>query len=135
MTAAPPDPVAAVFARYPGDARDRLLAVRQMILDEAARLSVGPLTETLKWGEPAYLTEASRPGTTIRLAWSPKSPEICRLLVNCRTSLVDSFRDRFADTLRFEGDRAICLPLSQPLPDLPLRHCIALALTYRKRRA
>jgi len=135
MTPALPDPVAAVFARYPHAACERLLALRQMIFDEAARRNAGPLTETLKWGEPAYLTEVSRSGATIRLAWSPKSPEICKLLVNCRTSLVDTFRDHFADTLRFEGTRAICLPLSLPLPDLPLRQCVGLALTYRKRRA
>ena len=135
MTPTLPGPVAAVFACYPSVARDRLLAIRQMVFVEADLLNAGPLSETLKWGEPAYLTEASSSGTTIRLAWSPKTPDICKLLVNCRTSLVDEFRDRFGDMLSFEGDRAICLPLEGPLPDMALRGCIRLALTYKSRQA
>jgi hypothetical protein len=32
------------------------MRLRQLILDTAARLDVGPLEETLRWGEPAYVT-------------------------------------------------------------------------------
>jgi len=60
--------VAAVFRAYPAPLRARLLALRRLIFDTAAETDgVGPLDETLKWGQPSYLTAASRSGTTIRI--------------------------------------------------------------------
>ncbi|MGI9414318.1 MAG: hypothetical protein ACR2PM_11650 [Hyphomicrobiales bacterium] len=51
--------VRAVFDSYPKQTRDRLLALRGLILDTAARTEgVGALEETLKWGQPSYLTSA-----------------------------------------------------------------------------
>ncbi len=65
-----PADVAAVFAGFPERVRRRLLEVRDLIFETAADIEgVGPLTETLKWGEPAYLTGATGSGTTIRLGW------------------------------------------------------------------
>ena len=34
--------------------------------------------------------------------------------------------------MSFDGNRAIVLDASAPLPAAPLRHCIALALTYHR---
>lgn len=57
--------VAAVFAAYPAGMRKRLLALRALVLDVAAKTEgVGPLTETLKWGQPSYLTDETKSGTT-----------------------------------------------------------------------
>jgi hypothetical protein len=51
--------VAKVFAAYPPKLRQRLLAVRRMIFEVAKQTEgVGKLQETLKWGEPAYVTAA-----------------------------------------------------------------------------
>ena len=59
--------VGKIFAAYPPKLRKRLLAVRQMIFDVAKRTEgVGKLQETLKWGEPAYVTAATGSGSTIR---------------------------------------------------------------------
>jgi len=56
--------VAAAFDGFPTPVRRRLLEVRSLIFATAARSNeVGPLTETLKWGEPAYLTEATEIGS------------------------------------------------------------------------
>lgn len=53
--------VAAVFEAYPVRLRERLMTVRELIFDVAARTGgVGPLTETLKWGQPSYLAERAR---------------------------------------------------------------------------
>jgi hypothetical protein len=69
----PPD-VANVLNGFPTPVRGRLLEVRSLIFDIAATSAgVGPLTETLKWGEPAYLTAATGSGSTIRLGWSKSS--------------------------------------------------------------
>jgi hypothetical protein len=46
--------VAAVFAAYPAALRKRLMALRALVLDVAAKTEgVGRLTETLKWGQRA----------------------------------------------------------------------------------
>jgi hypothetical protein len=125
--------VEVVFARYPADVRERLTAVRALIFETAATTAgVGPLTETLKWGEPAYLTEASKSGSTIRLGWKP--PGICAVYFNCKTTLVESFRAAFPEAFAFEGDRALLIGPDGPLPRAPLAQCLALALTYHSRK-
>ena len=127
----PAPPVAEVFQSYPPKARKLLLAVRKLIFETAARIEeVGELTETLKWGEPAYLTEQTKSGSTIRLAWKASQPDKCGLYFICSTTLVSDFRSRFEGTLQFEGNRELVLSLSEPLPDKPLRSCIEAALTY-----
>lgn len=130
----PPEPPAAVataFAAHPEPVRERLLAVRALIFDTAAKTDgVGQLTETLKWGEPAYLTEKTRSGTTIRLGVSKDAPGDCAMFVNCQTTLVDDFRAHFADALAFEGTRGVIVPVADPMPTDALAFVIGAALTY-----
>jgi hypothetical protein len=130
-----PADVEQAFDAFPKAVRRRLLQARRLIFETAAKLEgVGPLTETLKWGEPAYLTEATGSGSTIRLGWFKSSDKDCAVLFNCRTSLVETFRVRFPDILAFEKNRAILLSASDPLPQGPLAACLATALTYRQTR-
>jgi hypothetical protein len=134
--AMPPE-VAAAFERFPPAVRARLLAVRRLILETAAGTSgVGPLTEALRWGEPAYLTASSRSGSTIRLGWKAAAPERCAVYFDCKTSLVETFRVLAADEFSFEGNRAILLDASAEPSTVLLTACLAQALTYhlRKRR-
>ena len=113
----------------------RLEAVRALILETAAATpGVGRLTEALRWGEPAYLTKASKSGSTIRLGWSPASPGRCAVYFNCKTSLVESFRAAFPESFGFEGDRALLLDLDTPLAEAALAQCLAAALTYHQRK-
>ena len=126
--------VAAAFDRFDDAVKRTLLEVREMTLSAAEELGVGPLTETLKWGEPAYLTESSRAGTTIRLG-QPKNRSIhCAIFVHCQTSLIAEFRETIDDpAIEFEGSRAVIFAASEPLPREALQHCIAQALTYKRR--
>jgi hypothetical protein len=128
-------PVAEALSRFPEPVRARLLDIRETIFAVAAKTeAVGPLTETLKWGEPAaYLTEASKSGTTIRLGVR-SAPEECAVLFNCKTTLVETFRTHFADTFAFEGNRALLVPTAGPLPREPLMLCLRAALTYHRRK-
>ncbi len=133
-TAPLPAEVQAAYDRFAAPVRARLLAIRQLILRTAERTAgVGPLTETLKWGEPAYLTAAIGSGSTIRLGQPKLSPDDCAIYFNCNTSLVDSFRGRFTDAFRYEGNRAILLRVSDPLPETALAICLSIALTYHPR--
>ena len=128
-----PEPVAEVVETYPGAARQSFDTIRNMIHEEADRLDAGPMTETLKWSEPAFLTDTPRTGTTIRLAWKPGSPGTLALFVHCQTTLIDTWRDRFPE-LGFDGNRALLLPLEDDLPEDALRICISDALIYHRRK-
>ena len=114
--------------------RRQLMALRHLILETAERLEVGPLTETLKWGQPAFLTDASKSGTTIRIGAAKDQPEICALFVHCQTTLVAEFREIIDHPeISFEGNRAVLFPAAEPLPSEPLVHCVSQALTYKRR--
>ena len=123
--------VGAVFASYPAAIRARLLELRQLVFETAAASQeIGPITETLKWSEPAYLTAATKSGSTIRIAWKPKTPNSYGMYFNCRTTLVDDFRTLFSNVFTFEGNRAIVFDVDDDVPSDQLCTCIAMALTY-----
>jgi len=123
--------VAAVFAAYPDAVRPQLLALRRLIFETAAATDgVGALQETLKWGEPAYLTPQSKSGSTIRLNWKAALGENVAIYFKCTTPLVSSFKARFPETFTYEGNRAILLDKDAAVPEPELRRCIEMALTY-----
>jgi hypothetical protein len=133
----PPVPglVVEALSRYPEPVRARLLELREMVFAVAAETEgVGPLTETLKWGEAAYLTEASKSGTTIRLGTIKSAPGDCAVLFNCKTTLIETFRTHFADDFAFEGNRALVVSRTGALPREPLMLCLRAALTYHWRK-
>ena len=128
------DPVKAAFDEFEAPVRKRLIEVRQLILDTAKECEAGPLTETLKWGQPSYLTEASKSGTTIRLGIPKGAGSRCAMFVSCQTSLLSEYREIIDDpAIEFEGNRAVIFSADAPLPTASLEHCIAQALTYKKR--
>jgi hypothetical protein len=130
-----PADVDSAFAAFPARVRARLLEIRSLIFETAARIEdVGPLTETLKWGEPAYLTEATGSGSTVRLGWFRSPERNCAVLFNCRTTLIDDFRNQFPDVFTYEKNRAILIDAREPLPETPLSTCLVMALTYHRRR-
>ena len=61
--------VEAIFAAYPAKIRPKLMALREAIFSTAAATEgVGELEETLRWGEPAYVTTKTGSGSPIRIA-------------------------------------------------------------------
>ena len=106
------------------------LEVRSLIFDTASRLpQVGIVSEMLKWNQPAFLTTQTGSGTTLRMGETRDGKKL-GLYVHCQTTLIDTFRLHYPNQLEFEKKRAIILDpdISQIIE--PLRHCIALALTY-----
>jgi hypothetical protein len=125
--------VTAVFERYPQPIREKLLELRQMVLETAAATpGVGEIVETLKWGQPSYLTVRPKSGTTIRLDVHDVDQNQIGLYVHCQTSLIGTFRHRYPN-LTYEGNRAIILNAQNDLPQEALRDCITLALTYHQK--
>jgi hypothetical protein len=127
--------VARAFAAYPREMRRKLLALRALIFRTAALTDgVGSLEETLKWGEPAYVTAESKSRSTVRIGWKASRPSQYAIYFHCQTNLVESFRTWFPGELRFEGNRAIVFSGADILPTDSLAACIAAALTYRQKR-
>lgn len=123
--------VASRFASYPDRIRTTMLALRRLIFEIAAATDgVGPLLETLRWGEPAYLTSKTGSGSTSRIDWKARSPDDIAMYFVCTTDLVTRFRTRYKKQLRFEGNRAILLPVDSPIPRGAIGACIKAALTY-----
>ncbi len=127
-----PRNVKEAFDAVPKVPRLRLLALRDLIFRAAEDSDAGPLEETLKWGQAAYLPRTPRTGTTIRLGWIKAAPDRVSLFVPCQTTLVDSFRDRFPDAAQYDGNRAIHLPTNTPFNDEELHQIAAMALTYHR---
>lgn len=127
--------VAAAYDAYPEKYRNRLLVIRKLILDVADQHpEIGKLEETLKWGEPSYLPKKKNIGSTVRLNWRPAYGEKVGLFVMCSTPLISEFKTHYPDELEFEGKRCVWVPLKGALQVEPLKHCIALALTYHLRK-
>ena len=118
-----------VFEGYPKNARSMLLTIRQAIYDTADELSLEPVSESLKWGEVSFSVAS---GSPVRIDWKAKTPEVCYIFFNCQTKLVETFRELYPEALQFSGNRAILLPVSSPLPISIIKHCLSLALTYKK---
>ena len=129
-----PATVAAVFAGYRQPLRRRLEALRRLILETARTTTgVGVLQETLKWGQPSYLTTETGSGSTIRIDRIKSEPDGYALYVHCQTDLIATFRELYPE-LSYGGNRCILLDASADIPEDALRHCIALALTYHRRK-
>jgi hypothetical protein len=127
-----------VFRAYPGPLQSKLLALRRLIFDTAkATRGVGALRETLKWGQPSYLTPETKSGSTIRIDRDKSAPNRYAIYFHCQTDLVETFRELYPTELSFGGNRSILLDAGDAIPEAALRHCVALALTYHlnKRRA
>ena len=125
--------VEAAFAAFPEPSRSGLLALRALIFEIAEEIpGVGPLQETLKWSQPAYLTPVTRSGSTIRLG-RPKQGGFA-LFTHCQTTILSDFRTVFPDDLDYEGNRAVRFRDSEMPPTDKMALLIRSALTYHCRR-
>jgi hypothetical protein len=119
-----------VFKKYPKAMQGKLLHLRDLILETAKNSdTIHEIEETLKWGEPSYLTKI---GSTIRIDWKEKTPEQYAIYFKCTSKLVPTFRAVFPDKFNFEANRAIIFHMEEKVPETELKKCIAAALTYHK---
>lgn len=119
-----------IFSNYPDKVRKKMQYLRALVIETAEETEgVDELEETLKWGEPSFVTEN---GSTFRMDWKEKTPEQYAMYFQCTSRLVDSFRMVFDHKFHFEGKRAIVFQLNQKIPVMELKECIKAALTYHK---
>ena len=127
--------VEAVFSGYPDAVKENMLALRELVFEAASRTEgVGTVEETLKWGEPSYLTVRPKSGSTIRMDWKAAKPDHCSIFFHCQTDLIATCRELYPDVFEFEGNRCLSFAADKPLPAEALKHCMALALTYHQRK-
>ncbi len=111
------------------------MLLRQLIFDTAAATEgVGKLEETLKWGEPSYLTMESKSGTTIRINMKKSQSGQYAMYFNCQTTLVATFRQLYPSEFTYEGNRAILFHEDDEIPVKELGNCISMALTYHRNK-
>jgi len=123
--------VVAVFKSYPKNIRAKLMFLRQLILETASVTEgVGKLEETLKWGEPSYLTPKTKSGSTIRIAWKKTQEEQYAMYFKCTANLVIAFRERYPTEFKYGTNRSIIFKIDDEIPVKELKSCISLALTY-----
>jgi len=127
--------IEAIFMAYPKPVRTKLLALRRLIFDTAKSTNgVGPLEETLKWGQPSYLTSKTRSGSTVRIDHVKSVANQYAVYFHCQTDLVAIFRELYPEKFRFGGNRSILFSADDVIDKPALRHCLALALTYHLNR-
>jgi hypothetical protein len=122
--------VEVVFGNYPAAVREKLLGLRDLIVETARELEgVSTLEETLKWGEPSYITKY---GSTLRMDWKAKTPNQYAMYFKCTSRLVETFRTVFKNDFNFEGNRAIVFSMTDRIPKKELKECIKATLSYHK---
>jgi hypothetical protein len=127
--------VQAAFDAYPKPLRPKLLALRRLILDTARNTGgVGAIEETLKWGQPSYLTPETKSGSTIRIDAIKANAGQYAVYFHCQTNLVETFRELYPSEFSYGGNRCIILNAADDVPEPALRHCVALALTYHLKK-
>lgn len=119
-----------VFAQYPDHVREKMQHLRELVIETAEETpSIAKLEETLKWGEPSFLTQH---GSTLRMDWKPKTPGQYAMYFKCTSRLVETFRLVHGTRFSYEGNRAIVFQMGQKVPMRELKTCIQAALTYHK---
>jgi uncharacterized protein YdhG (YjbR/CyaY superfamily) len=127
-------PTLEVIEDYPDPIRSRLRQLRDLVLETARKNEqVGELQETLKWGQPSFLTVKPKSGTTIRIDRDRSGEGDVALYVNCQTSLVSDWRALYPH-LKFGGNRSVHFRAEDPLPENEICQMISMALTYHVKK-
>jgi len=115
---------------YPDFVRDKMYYLRELVKETAAEIpEVIELEETLKWGEPSFMTKN---GSTLRMDWKEKTPDQYQMYFKCTSRLVETFKLVFGNHFQYEKNRAIVFRIDQKIPLRELKKCVKAALLYHK---
>ncbi len=125
------------IAPWPDAAQRHFSIARQLVYAVATDQNIGPLEESLKWGQPAWRPAKARTGSTLRLYWSASDPRHLAAYVDCKTDIAAQMALRFADQFNNDGRRALAFSLEEALPEDAFWQLAHLTLCYHrlKRRA
>ncbi len=115
---------------YPDFVKDKLKYLRKLVIETAEEIpEITILEETLKWGEPSFVTKI---GSTLRMDWKKKTPNQYQMYFKCTSKLVKTFKLVFGELFEYEKNRAIIFKLDQEIPVMELKKCIKASLMYHK---
>jgi hypothetical protein len=117
------------FESYPTHIKPLMLQLRELVFNIADDSNLEVVDVSLKWGEPSYQVKH---GSPVRMDWKENSPDQYYLFFHCQTKLVDTFRELYCGRLEFEGNRGIVLHVGKKLPVNIIRHCLELAMNYKR---
>lgn len=121
--------VADVFATFPKAERAMALTLRDLIYDVAKDIAeAGQIEETLKWGQPSYLTPETKSGSTLRIGLAKGGG--VGLFAHCGTTIISTYAQTFPNTDRIEGNRAVIFHQADEIVADRLRLLIRHGLTY-----
>ncbi|MEX0312474.1 MAG: hypothetical protein AB3N17_19780 [Tateyamaria sp.] len=127
-----PSPILARTEGWPAAAQGHFARMRTLVYEVAAAADVGPLDESLKWGQPAWRPQRPRVGSTLRVDWSPATPDRLMSFVDCKTDLAAQMETRFPGQFHNDGRRALGFDLHRPLDDDAVWQLAHLTLTYHR---
>ncbi|MGB7285912.1 MAG: DUF1801 domain-containing protein [Salaquimonas sp.] len=128
----PNDPIEQVVGIYPKPIAEALQNLRDLIVTVGQETpSVKNVAGSLKWGQPSYEAVSPKTGSPVRIDRVKNSETKYAMYFICTTTLVQDIRERYPDEFTFEKNRALIFDVTQALPTEPLKHCIAMALTYK----
>lgn len=116
------------FASFSPDAQSALMSLRAIIYDVAKAESL-TLEECLKWGQLSYLTKT---GSTLRMDWSANKPMQYRVFFNCKTNLVETFKEIYGDLFAYETNRVIVFDIGSEIPTAEFAACVHMTLKYHQ---
>lgn len=125
----PTGEVAQAFDAFPAGCRRGALRLRRLIFEVSEEVEV-PVTEALRWGQPAYLAPK---GTTLRVG-APKLGSFA-LFAHCQSRVIPDFRTLFPTEFQYEGNRAVLFDRPEEIQPDRLACLIRHALTYHMAEA
>lgn len=131
MIMTPPD-ILKHTETWPTAAQAQFQEVRCIVYDVALASDIGPLDESLKWGQPAWRPKRPRIGSTLRVNWSPQSSTQLCAFVDCKTDLAAQMDVRFPGQFANDGRRALAFDLQTPLDHTAIWQLAHLTLTYHR---
>jgi len=118
-----------VIALWPQQAQQHLLAARTIAFDVAQDKPSTQLTESLKWGEPAW--RPLKGGTTLRMSWKAERSAL-GLFVDCKTDLCARMQHDFPEAFDYAAPRALYLATDAAFPKDALRHLAKMTFRYKR---
>lgn len=131
MTHAPAS-LLTTIARWSGPAQNAAWHCRTVFHTIAQDNNLGPLGESLEWGQPAWRPTRPRTGSTLRMNWSPASPDRLALFVDCKTDLASRMRDMYPDLPVNDGRRQLAIALDAEFPEQAVSHLAQMTFSYHK---
>ncbi|MEP5732549.1 MAG: hypothetical protein ABJL67_24625 [Sulfitobacter sp.] len=129
-----PQPLLDIIAHWSDPAQQAVWICRTLFHQISTERDIGPLDETLKWGQPSWRPVRPRTGSTLRMGWRQADADHLAFFVDCKTNLAAQMQDIYPDVFQNDGKRALLLPLSRPFAEQAVAHLAELTFTYHQRK-